>query len=243
MQSSIERFVVVVPVHNEELLLDHCMRALAVAMDSASRVADVVTDVVVALDACTDASADIADAWARRAGVTVVSLDRRNVGAARAAGFRAVSTSQPASGTWFATTDADSTVRPDWLTSMCAHRARGARVVAGTVAADFGAESPFAESPFATSALQVAYDADYRNSPGHVHGANLGMCAEDYWSVGGFAALETDEDVDLVRRFGLAGIDVLYADDCPVGTSTRRIGRAPDGFSGHLRSLELAQAR
>ncbi|PRC61753.1 glycosyl transferase, partial [Mycobacterium sp. ITM-2017-0098] len=32
----------------------------------------------------------------------------------------------------------------------------------------------------------------------HVHGANMGFRAEAYWQVGGFRALRTGEDVELV---------------------------------------------
>lgn len=241
-QLRIERAVVVVPVHDEELLLDECLSALA----DATSAAGVDTEVVIVLDACTDSSPSIAHGWAREVGATVVTLNRRNVGAARAAGFRS-STSTPHSAallagesvtgaphTWFATTDADSVVPEHWLSSQLEHAHRGAHVVAGTVSADFGA---------ASADLKMAYDADYgvhlASGHNHVHGANLGMRAAAYWCVGGFADIATDEDVELIARFDEAAIDVLYADDAPVSTSTRRVGRAPGGFSRHIRALEL----
>lgn len=219
------RAVVVVPVHNEELVLDACVSALVAA---ATR-SEVDTDLILVLDTCSDSSKNIVDDWAARTAVHTVAVDRRNVGAARAAGFLAAETS---SNTWFATTDADSVVRPDWLSSQLEQARRGADVVAGTVVPDPAGLTP---------QLAATYSAGYRNRPGHghVHGANLGMRADAYWSVGGFAALRTGEDVDLVRRLGHAGVPIRYTCDSPVRTSARRIGRAPDGFAAHLSDLEL----
>lgn len=221
------RVVVVVPVHNEELLLDSCLSAVVAASEDSG----VPTELIVVLDACSDSSIDIADAWADKIGCAILPIDRRNVGAARAAGFLAAGVG---TGTWFATTDADSMVRPDWLSSQLAHARRGARVVAGTVVADLG-----------DAAVAAAYRAGYRNHPGHrhIHGANLGLSAEAYWSVGGFDAIETGEDVELVRRLEHAAVPVTYACDSPVTTSCRRVGRAPDGFAAHLNSLDLAVSR
>jgi hypothetical protein len=38
----------------------------------------------------------------------------------------------------------------------------------------------------------------------HIHGANMGFQSQHYWRVGGFAALASGEDVDLVDRFRAA---------------------------------------
>ena len=239
VRPEIRRVVVVVPVHNEELLLDACLSALGQACERVGVETQVVeTRVIVVLDSCTDSSLDIARTWSETIDASVVSVDRRNVGAARAAGFLAAFRDARVSSysdVWFATTDADSEVGGNWLSSQLAHARRGARVVAGTVTPDSEGVSP---------ALALAYNSGYRHQPGHrhVHGANLGFRADAYWSVGGFGALATAEDVDLVGRLEHAGIDVLYASDGPVRTSSRRVGRAPDGFAGHLRDLELAIA-
>lgn len=220
--------VVVVPVHDEELLLGACLSSV---VDAGNRV-DVPCELVVVLDSCSDTSADITADWAQKVGAIVVTTDRRNVGAARAAGFLAAA-SRP--GSWFATTDADTVVPPNWLTSQLEHARRGAHVAAGTVVTELGP---------AHSSLAIAYEVGYRHGPdhGHIHGANLGMRADAYWTVGGFAALPTDEDVDLISRFDKAAVPVSYVADAPVRTSARRVGRAPDGFAAHLRDLDLAVA-
>ncbi len=252
--SGIGRVVVVVPVHNEEALLEDCLSSLCSAVDNAAahhnagvRVS-IDTQVIVVLDACVDASAEIALARAAEGLCTIIEIDERCVGAARAQGFLAAGGSPADVGnsargddygasTWFATTDADSAVRPDWLSSQLVHARRGARVVAGTVLVDLDTSGDAGAA--ATAAI---YHSGYRHRPGHghIHGANLGIRSDVYWSVGGFDAVESDEDVGLIHRLEQAAIPVMYACDSPVTTSPRRIGRAPDGFAGHLRSIELA---
>ena len=71
----------------------------------------------------------------------------------------------------------------------------------------------------------------------HVHGANMGFRADAYWQVGGFRALATGEDVELVGRFEAAGLRIDRDAQLSVATSDRREGRAPSGFAQHLRSL------
>lgn len=220
-----------VPVHNEEALLGGCLEALDAARAAVGHI-DVRT--IVVLDACTDSSEDISVRWASsREGCSVISIDRRNVGAARAAGFMST---VAVPGTWFATTDADSVTRPDWVSSQIAHARIGAGAVAGTVRVDLTT---------APDGVAAAYRSGYRDHAGHrhVHGANLGVHADAYWSIGGFGALPTGEDVDMIRRLEAARIPVVYACDSPVSTSSRLHGRAPDGFADHLRSLDVAAPR
>ncbi|ORI15728.1 glycosyltransferase family 2 protein [Rhodococcus sp. 1168] len=233
----IRQIVVVVPVHNEEALL---LQALISLAHSRASVHDVEVRTIVVLDSCSDNSATIAAEWAGHAGESsVISVDFRNVGSSRAAGFRAAEERYSGlSGTnlhetWYATTDADSTVRPDWLASHLRHAQLGAQAVAGTVRVDLDSATP---------GLERAYRSKYRNHAGHrhVHGANLALRADVYRAVGGFGSLTTGEDVDLIRRVESNSIPVLYACDSPVSTSNRRDGRAPDGFAGHLRTLEAA---
>ena len=86
------------------------------------------------------------------------------------------------------------------------------------------------------------YLAAYRSKTGpnshrHVHGANMGFRADSYWQVGGFAALASGEDVELVARFESAGLQIARDAQLSVLTSRRRVGRAPGGFAAHLRSL------
>ncbi|MBC7444950.1 MAG: glycosyltransferase, partial [Polaromonas sp.] len=72
---------VVVPVHNEERLIARCIESIQQAARCTRLRAEPV-EIVLVLDACTDASQAIAS----RRKVTVLSGDLRNVGAARALG-------------------------------------------------------------------------------------------------------------------------------------------------------------
>ena len=226
----VDHIVVVVPAHNEQNLLDACLTALSQAERHVAEVAQVQVSTIVVLDACTDGSAAVV---ARHPSVSTVTVAHRNVGAARAAGF-ATRPRYPDAATWFATTDADTRVSEDWLLGHLRHADDGARAVVGTVSVEF--EGRVLED----ARLRSTYDAHYRHELGHphVHGANLGIRATDYLSVGGFAPLATGEDHDLVRRLELDGIVCRRVCDIPVTTSGRLRGRAPDGMAEFLRSLE-----
>lgn len=213
--------VVVVPAHDERELLPQCLASLARARAGV----DVPVEVVVVLDDCTDGSEDVVGP-----DVHVVHGRFRNVGAARAHGFAAARLAgEP--GAWFACTDADSRVDLGWLAAHVGHAASGAAAVAGTVRVDGFGEHP----------VEVGrrWRSEYHLEPGHphVHGANLGLRADVYRAVGGFTALATGEDVDLLSRVAAAGHDVRHVTDLGVVTSGRVHGRVEAGFAGHLRSL------
>jgi glycosyltransferase involved in cell wall biosynthesis len=221
----LEQAVVVVPAHNE---IDHLPRSLA-ALTAASMHLPVPVLIVVVLDACDDGSERLAGRFGPN--VHFVSIDAGNVGAARAAGFeyaRSVCAGVEPARMWFATTDADSVVGSRWLLQMTA---RDADMVLGTV-----------RIPARRLPVEVArrYLAAYNSKgPGHnhIHGANMGFRADAYWSVGGFGALGTGEDVDLVRRFESAHMRIHRDAKLSVATSARQVGRAPSGFAHYLRGL------
>lgn len=218
--------VVVVPAHNEAAHLPRCLRALTTA--AVCLPVPVLTVVVL------DASDDGSDRLVERFGADVhfVAVDAGNVGAARAAGFeygRKLCEGIDPVCTWYATTDADSEVPADWLLSMTA---ADADMVLGVVRVPNWRHYP----------AEVArhYLRTYRSkgsTHNHVHGANMGFRADVYWQVGGFRALATGEDVELVDRFEAAGARILRDARLSVATSDRRHGRAPGGFANHLREL------
>lgn len=217
--------VVVVPAHNEALVLEACLRSVLTA---AARVA-VPTQIIVVLDACDDGSAAVARDFG--ADVRVITIDARNVGAARAVGFAYARSNSNVddSRTWYATTDADSSVGPDWLVRQIA---ANADVVVGVVHVPEWRHHP--------PVVALRHVRGYRSKGphhDHVHGANLGFRANAYWRVGGFAALETGEDVELVERFERDGHVISRDPSLSVATSDRQIARAPAGFAHHLRQL------
>ncbi len=215
----LNRVAVVVPAHDEEALLPGCLAALAVA---AAEV-DAPVSITVVADACSDRTADLAAA----AGARVVAVRARNVGVARATGFARVTGGDPR-GLWLATTDADSRVPPSWLSRQLALADR-VDVVAGAVDVVDWSEWP--------NWLPEVYAARYAREPDHVHGANLGLSAEAYLAVRGFAALASGEDNHLVGLLRVAGYRVAHPTDDPVLTSARRSARCAGGFGAHLGEL------
>ena len=225
-----ERAVVVVPAHNEARNLPKCLRALV----TASACAGLPVSIVVVLDACDDGSGALTGRYG--ADVHFVDVDERNVGATRHRGFEYAHTLCSNRGVddahvWYATTDADSRVDPDWLLKQLD---ADADVVLGVVRIANWRNVP----ADAIRRYVRAYRAKRRGREhGHVHGANMGFAADAYWGVGGFAALKTGEDVDLVRRFEAHGCRIARDDRLSVVTSARQVGRAPKGFAGHLRAF------
>jgi glycosyltransferase involved in cell wall biosynthesis len=223
--TDVEQVVVVVPAHNELKHLPHCLRALTTA--ALCLPAPVLT--VVVLDACDDGSERLAGQFGPD--VRFLSVDASNVGAARAAGFEYARNdcTDAAERTWYATTDADSTVNAQWLLRMTS---ADADMVLGVVRIPVWRHLP------AEMARRYLH-AYHSEGPGHnhIHGANMGFRADAYWRVGGFRALPTGEDVELVERFEAVGMRIHRDAKLSVVTSDRRRGRAPGGFAQHLRDL------
>ena len=224
--TELDQVVVVVPAHNELAHLPQCLRALTTA--ALCLPMPVLT--VVVLDASDDGSERLAGQFGPD--VHFISVDAGNVGAARAAGFeyarnRCADVEPSAPGTPPPTRTAWST--PIGLLRMTS---ADADMVLGVVRVP-------AWRHFSAAVVR-RYLRAYRSSGpdhDHVHGANMGFRADAYWHVGGFRALATGEDVELVERFEAAGLTIHRDRGLSVATSDRREGRAPGGFAQHLRSL------
>jgi glycosyltransferase involved in cell wall biosynthesis len=223
--TAVDHVVVVVPAHDEEELVVAALDALAVA--AASVAPQVRTTVVVVANGCSDRTVARAEA----AGACVVEATHANVGAARSAGFTWALANEPGprDGVWLATTDADSRVPAHWLVAQLAAAAAGSDVYLGTVALEPDDVVSFA-------AWVDSYAAASRGGAGHghVHGASMGVRGTSYLRVGGFAALDHDEDVDLVTRLAASGAQIAWDESCPVVTSSRLAARAPRGVARDL---------
>jgi glycosyltransferase involved in cell wall biosynthesis len=219
---------VAVPAHNEEDLLPGCLAAVQRAI---GQVPDIGVQLIVVADACTDRTARLA----RRAGVSVLELQARNVGAARDAGVREIirrAHPAPPGAIWLTTTDADTLVPADWLAWQIRRARQGYDAILGTVAVTDWAEHP--------APVPGVFAARYRHDTGshsHVHGANLGVNAAAYLAVGGFPPLPTGEDHALVGRLAAGGRSILRTGEISVVTSARRHARAPGGFAHLLTTL------
>jgi GT2 family glycosyltransferase len=221
-----DRAAVVIPAHNELPHLSACLRAMV----TAALCLPIPVAVVVVLDSTDDGSAELAGQFGPD--VHFISVDAHNVGAARAAGFGyARSLGAEDDECWYATSDADSRVDPGWLIRQLSV---GADMVLGVVrVANWRQHS---------AGLADRYEQQYETGPTdhheHIHGANMGFSARAYWRVGGFRAMPTGEDVDLVERFESAGYNIHRDPELSVVTSARVQGRAPGGFAQHLRQLD-----
>jgi cellulose synthase/poly-beta-1,6-N-acetylglucosamine synthase-like glycosyltransferase len=226
----IRAVAVIVPAANEEHRIARCLASIdTAARHLARRAPGLRVTVIVTLDSCRDGTAAIC---AMFPGVTTVTITSQNVGAARQAGTQAALSRRagPADELWLASTDADSAVPAGWLTAMVAAAGRGASLVLGTVL----------PGPDLSPAARAQWLArhDLRDGHPHVHGANLGIRADAYLALGGWRPLVTGEDADLARRAAAAGwLSITRTAAIPVITSTRRVGRAPRGFSSYLRAL------
>ena len=228
---AVDALVVVVPVHDEEELLPRCLAALDEARLALSRGEQPVPDVavVVVLDACTDASEQVA----RRHPVTILRTEHACVGAARAAGVEAaLSLVRPITDrldrVWIASTDADSAVPENWLVEQVRLARQGVDLMIGTVRPDLRDLS---------EVQRAAWTAKHTPglANGHVHGANLGIRADVYRAGGGYGSVDEHEDVLLVEAARRAGARVRASDECWVLTSGRSIGRTPGGYARYLR--------
>jgi len=219
---------VVVPARNEQQRIEACLTALLVAQEF-SRLdtnGPAAVQIVVVADRCTDRTVEIVGGFP---GVAVIRSDRGRVGAARAAGVAWLLRSPRVC--WIASTDADSTVPPDWLITQWQHARAGTDLLLGTVRLTIEEELP------ATTVRQWERQHDLSDGHRHVHGANLGVRAATYRKVGGFADVAVHEDLALVQAVQRAGGVVVSTAASPVHTSARVTGRAPGGLSGYLREL------
>jgi glycosyltransferase involved in cell wall biosynthesis len=224
-----DRAAVVIPAHNERANLPACLRAVL----TAALCAPMPVTIVVVLDATDDDSTKLAGQYGPD--VHFVRVEAGNVGTARAVGFDyARSLWGDDTECWYATTDADSQVDPGWLVHQLG---LDADMVLGVVrVTDWHHHSAEAADRY----LQ-AYQEDSLSHDGgheHIHGANMGFSSRAYWRVGGFRALASGEDVDLVERFEAAGYRIHRDAELSVTTSARVHSRAPGGFAHYLNQLD-----
>ncbi|HEV7979432.1 glycosyltransferase [Amycolatopsis sp.] len=233
---------VVVPAHDEAEFIGPCLRALRRALSELPARID--RAVCVVADRCADDTAEMArrefTGWS--SGLVTVTGAAGSIGEVRDLGMRRVRSVLPGhddSETLLLGTDADTVVAPDWACRHLDRVSRGSHAIAGFAKLD--------ESSSLTTDAQLRYNqvlSDARQPAGHgnVYGANLGVRADAYSSVGGFRPLSTGEDHDLWRRLGQAGYRLSYAADTLVTTSARLRGRATGGLADLLYSLENGAA-
>lgn len=146
------------------------------------------------------------------------------------------------------TTDADSMPAPDWLGAMT-HALTFADVVSGRIERRGDRPSHLQDR------IEAYYDALFAlrrridpvpweaKATHHCSGgANIGISAAAYRSVGGFVPLPSGEDARLLDDASRAGLRVRRDAASVVRTSDRRNGRAVAGLSLALRQLDGIEA-
>lgn len=255
-----------VPVRNEAALLRRALEALARQQDTQGRTLPAALyEVVLLLNNCTDASADVAAALqkaypALRLHLAEVMLppETAHVGTARrlvmdAACRRLHRAGRPRG--VILTTDADSAVAPDWIAATLAEVTAGADAVGGRVQLFPEEKAQMASHARRLFLLDVGYRravealAD-RLDPTphdpfprhHQHfGASLAVTAETYARVGGLPPLPSSEDVALYRAIRRVDGRFRHSPRVRVRTSARVLGRASGGMAGELRAWTAAQ--
>lgn len=218
------------------------------ALERLDPVAERQVAVCLLLDACTDGSEIVAADYRARSRHRVV-IDHAhgasvNAGRARhramALGLREVGDADAL----LLTTDADSQPVPAWLHAMTA-ALTAADVVAGRIVRRGERPCPLQDR------LDRYYDAlfalrrrldpvPWEAAATHHHGggANLGIRADAYRALGGFAPQPSGEDARLLDDASRAGLRVRRDTASLVHTSDRRQGRATAGLALTLRHLD-----
>jgi glycosyltransferase involved in cell wall biosynthesis len=232
---------VVVPARDEEERIGACLDALAgqlgVEPDS--------YEVIVVLDACADATEEAVEAaaarWPRLA-LRTLPGPGRGAGPARAIGMDAACARLESVGRGcglLASTDADSTVAPDWLARQLEAIAAGAEAIGGQVLLD-----PADAAALPAGVLRRREDdlaertrlAAERGPAEHAHfsGASLGLTPRAYRQAGGLGWLAALEDQQLEDRLAAAGVAIHRLRPVQVVTSARTEGRAERGLARDL---------
>lgn len=239
--------LVAVPAHDEQARIGACLTSVGLALRQA-REAGVVraARIAVALHRCTDDTAAAALVALRRFDEIDHLLWEEPrvlpVGAVRTALVRrAAATPAPLRGdAWLFSTDADTVVPADWVTSTLALRRREpVDLVLGLV--DLGQwEAGEAAQQTYAALVDAGVDDDGHR---HAYAANLAVRLSAFEAVGGFPALPHGEEHGLAAAIRAAGLRVVSHTAPRVRTSARMPGRAPQGLGALLAGLAEAEDR
>ena len=242
--------VIAIPVKDEEERIGPCLRALARAARKACGAVQV-HDVVLLLNNCRDATADVIRQLSPRlpfpVSVIEVQLPSEHAHAGRArrlaADHAAKSLETCAGNGVILITDADSRVSPDWLLAQALCFAEGADAVAGAISIDRRdlARWPATlrrrelnEALYGRLLSRLAHLLDPQEAdpwPRHdqASGASIGVTLHAYHLSGGIPEIRVGEDRAFVAALKCLGLRVRHDARVRVTTSGRLQGRAEGG--------------
>lgn len=233
---------IAVPVRNEAERLPRFLSALARQVNAPA------FDLCLFFDNCDDGSEPLATGMLQRRLPFRMHVDRvgdgapPNAGLARARAMQLAVEAAPSG--IVLTTDADGEPAPDWVAANLRALKR-ADVVAGRIERTPGRASPMQDR------LEAYYDrlhalrrlldpVPWEDADTHhwTSAASLGMRAEIYRALGGFAPLAAGEDAAFADAAARAGYRLRRDRRVAVRTSARRHGRAAHGFAATLAAFD-----
>jgi glycosyltransferase involved in cell wall biosynthesis len=200
---------IIIPAFNEELLIEHCLRAVSSALAANAR-AGFTSEVIVVDNNSTDATANLA----RQAGAQVVFEPVNQIGRARNAGAAV------ATGDWLLFVDADSILSPELLADILRLIEEGKSVGCGSTIKMEGL--PWWASAvlrlWTTTSILCRWAA----------GALVVCRADAFRDVGGFnQELYAADEIDLselLKKWGRKrGLDFVILTRHPLETSPRKV--------------------
>lgn len=242
--------VVAIPVNNEAERIGDCLAALAAQRDlRRSRFG-----VVLLLNNCTDATADIALAMQPGLPFPLRVVQRRlppslaHAGWARRLAMESAAAMLGCRGV-ILTTDADGRVDPGWITANLAAIDSGAELVAGYVRADRAEHALLPQPVIARGRLEARYDwlltelaarldpVPHDPWPHHrmASGASLAIRLDTYRRIGGLSPLPLGEDRALAAAVAASGGRIRHSLAARVVVSCRLDGRAEGGMATTIR--------
>jgi glycosyltransferase involved in cell wall biosynthesis len=237
--------IVVIPARDEALRIPACLQALANQRDMTTGS----YEVIVILDGCHDHTLQVIQQTARllpQPIVHTVSLLRpRGVGHARRLGMDIACRRLTQIGRedgLIASTDADTTVAADWLSTQLTLARTGAAAIGGLIELDpteQGVLDPHALAVREQSvtqrlgAIEQITGAATVEHP-HFSGASLALTAAAYRRCGGLPVRAALEDEALAQALTREGIAIHRTRRVRVKTSARTDGRAPRGLAQDL---------
>jgi glucosyl-3-phosphoglycerate synthase len=238
--------VVVIPARDEAPRIAACLHALASQHDMPAGS----YEVIAILDGCRDNTLGVIRQTARlheQLAIHTVTLPHpQGVGRARRLGMdiacrRLVSLERPDG--LIASSDADTTVAPDWLSAQLALSRSGVAAIGGLIELDpterdaldphaLAVRAHNAATRLALAVEQTAGAALVEHP--HFSGASLALTAAAYERCGGLPVRAALEDEALAHALASQGIAIHRPRQVRVRTSARTHGRAPRGLAQDL---------